>query len=122
MNLMKTVSQHTPVSGNNQEHYSPPVTHGDEYLLTDVTLLALHSSQGQQSSTHWQAQSQTTLTKTGENKPTITIPILKDFFSFSPFPFKWHGGFLPPREAIAAAINCIHSIGNRFIQLLPHTQ
>lgn len=96
------------------------MTHGDEYLLKDVTLLALHSSQGQQPSTH--SQSRTTLTKTGENKPTITIPILKDFFSFSPFPFRWHGPFLPPRETIAAAINCIQSIGNRFIQLLPHTQ
>lgn len=48
-------SQHTPMPENNQEHDSPPMTHGDEHLFTDVTLLALHSSQGQQPSTHWQA-------------------------------------------------------------------
>lgn len=55
MHVMKNISQQTPMSENNQEHDSPPMTHGDEYLFTDVTLLALHPSQVQQPSTHWQA-------------------------------------------------------------------
>lgn len=32
------------------------------------------------------------------------------------------GLFFPPREIIAAAINHIHNIGNRLIQLLPHNR
>lgn len=91
--LTKNVSQHTPMSESKQEHSSPPVTHGDEHLSPDVTLLHCTHHKDSNSPAALPSQSQTTLTKTGENKSTITIPVLKDFFFLFSYPLQMAWGF-----------------------------
>lgn len=93
---------------------------GTAFIIRTATFW--HHSNSQ---THWQAylfSIQLPWQRTEKTNSQLQLQSWSFLFSFSPFPFIPHGVFFPPREMIAAAINYIHSIGNRFIQLLPHTQ